>query len=335
MAALSTGLMIRAFTPWSIRFLICVACLPASPLAEIGPTSCTLYFFAAAFSNATYELQKSVLYPASETPTLMPAARWAWARPAASAVVARTRTSPMATSPLLGRIFTFSLPSCGYSRLFLEPARAVRERELGQRLRADLDAVARRRRSEVAAADDPDRVDEVLVQVVDELAYAGFERRADRDEVEHGHVLGVLAEPDAAGVGAHRHAELRREQHDREHLVHAAEAAAVELARVDRAELEQLLEHDPVLHVLARRDADRGDRVADPLVAEHVVRAGRLLDPPRVDLREPSNRLDRLLDAPHLVRVEREPVVGADRVADEPGAANVALHVAADLELDV
>ena len=60
-AALSTGLMISAFTPWSISVLICVACFPASPSAEIGPTRLTLYFPAAAFSKATYELQKSVL----------------------------------------------------------------------------------------------------------------------------------------------------------------------------------------------------------------------------------------------------------------------------------
>jgi hypothetical protein len=63
--------MISALTPWSISVLICVACLPASPLAEIGPTRLTLYLPAAAFSNATYELQKSVLYPASETPIVM------------------------------------------------------------------------------------------------------------------------------------------------------------------------------------------------------------------------------------------------------------------------
>ena len=75
----------------------------------------------------------------------------------------------------------------------------------------------------------------MLVQVVDELADAVLERRADRDVVEHRHVLHVLAEPDAAGVRADGHAELRREQDDREHLVDAAEPAAVELADVDRA----------------------------------------------------------------------------------------------------
>src|SRR6185437_267538 len=75
-AALSTGLMISAFTPCEMSVRICVACLPASPSDEIGPTSDTPYFVAAAFSNATYELQKSVLYPASDTPILMLVPFW-------------------------------------------------------------------------------------------------------------------------------------------------------------------------------------------------------------------------------------------------------------------
>jgi hypothetical protein len=53
--------MISALTPSEMSVRICVACLPASPSDEIGPTSETPYFVAAAFSKATYELQKSVL----------------------------------------------------------------------------------------------------------------------------------------------------------------------------------------------------------------------------------------------------------------------------------
>ena len=45
------------------------------------------------------------------------------------------------------------------------------------------------------------------------------------------------------------------------------------------ARLQQLLEHDAVLHVLAGRDAHRGDAPRDGGVAEDVVGAGRLLDP--------------------------------------------------------
>jgi hypothetical protein len=86
---------------------------------------------------------------------------------------------------------------------------------------------------------------------------------------------------------------------------------------------------------LAGRDANRRDRVADALVSEHVVGARRLLDPPWVDLLEPPHRADRLLDAPHLVRVEGEPVLRTDCLAYEPCATNVALEIPADLHLYV
>ena len=70
-------------------------------------------------------------------------------------------------------------------------------------------------------------------------------------------MLDELAEPDPAGVRADRHAELRREQEDGDHLVDAAQAAAVDLAEADRLRLEELLEHDAVVHVLAGGHADR------------------------------------------------------------------------------
>ena len=74
----------------------------------------------------------------------------------------------------------------------------------------------------------------MLVQVVDPLDDAVLERAADGDVVEEREVLDVLAEADAARVRADRDAELRRQQQHRDRLVHAADAARVELADVDR-----------------------------------------------------------------------------------------------------
>ena len=48
----------------------------------------------------------------------------------------------------------------------------------------------------------------------------------ERDVVEHRQVLDVLAQSDAARMRADRHAELRRHQQHREHLVDAAQPAA-------------------------------------------------------------------------------------------------------------
>src|SRR5262245_2178320 len=77
---------------------------------------------------------------------------------------------------------------------------------------------------QIAAIADHDRSDEVLVQMIDELDDAAVRGPRDGNEVEHRQVLDGLAQPDAAGVGADGHAELRGEQEDREVLVDAGHA---------------------------------------------------------------------------------------------------------------
>ena len=110
----------------------------------------------------------------------------------------------------------------------------------------------------VPATLDTHRRGEVLVEVVDVLDPSVLERAADGDEVEHGEMLHHLAQADAAGVRAHRHAELGRQEQDGEVLVHAADPAGVDLDDVDRLGLQQLLEDHTVLHVLAGCDRESG-----------------------------------------------------------------------------
>ena len=90
------------------------------------------------------------------------------------------------------------------------PLLAVGEAEPGERLRPHLGAVAGRRRHDVAGVADDDRVEEVLVEVVDVLDHPTLERAADADVVEDREVLDELAQADAAGVRADRDAELGR-----------------------------------------------------------------------------------------------------------------------------
>src|SRR5204863_106319 len=78
--------------------------------------------------------------------------------------------------------------------------------------------------------------------------------RPHRHEVERREVLDELAEPNAARVRAHRHAELGGEQQHRDDLVHTAQPAGIDLAVVQAAGLQELLEHDPVVTVLAGGD---------------------------------------------------------------------------------
>ena len=67
-----------------------------------------------------------------------------------------------------------------------------------------------------------------------------------------------------------------------EHLADARETTRVYLTDVYRLRLEQLLEHHPVMRVLARRDADsvRLERATDRSVPEDVIRSRRLLNEP-------------------------------------------------------
>ncbi len=194
---------------------------------------------------------------------------------------------------------------------------------------------ARRSRRHVGTALDVRRHDEVLVQVVDVLDHATLTAAADGDEVEHGKVLHGLAEADAAGMRADRHAELRGEQQVRDVLVDAAHADGVDLHDGDGIGLQQLLEDHPVLRVLAGGDADGGDAAGDLGVAEDVVGTGGLLDPGRVELREGVHPLDRLGDLPALVGVDRDREIRSAHLARLAEAADVVVEVCTDLELDL
>ena len=129
--------------------------------------------------------------------------------------------------------------------------------ELVQGLGFHLGGVAGGSWRDVAAALDLHGIDEVLVEVIHVLQDPVLERGADTDVVEDGEVLDVLAQSDAAGVRADGYAELRRHQEHGDDLVDAAEAAGVYLAERDGISLQELLEKDAVLAVLARGDADR------------------------------------------------------------------------------
>jgi hypothetical protein len=159
------------------------------------------------------------------------------------------------------------------------PLGAVGKPQRFDRRRVHLDRVARRLGHHVRAVAHLRRVQEVLVQVVGVLGGAVGERAADAQVVDDRDVLHVLAQPDAAGVRAHRHATGRGQQQHRQHLVEPAEATRVDLRVVDRLGLQQLLEDQPVGRVLTGGDAHRAHAAADGCVTEHVVGVRRLLDP--------------------------------------------------------
>lgn len=185
------------------------------------------------------------------------------------------------------------------------PGQAVREFVANERFRFHLDAVAWLRRWDVMTAAHGHRIQEVFMEVVYVFDDTIFRRATDGDVIEDGKVLDVFAQADASGVRTNRDAKLRGEQEHRENFVHTAKSGSIDLAESNGVGLHELLEHDPVLAMLARghTDAERLQFTGDGGVTEHIVRAGRLLDPPRFEGCEVFHPGDGLRHVPDLIRV--------------------------------
>ena len=172
----------------------------------------------------------------------------------------------------------------------------------------------------------------MLVQVVDPLDHPAVPGPGQRDVIEHGQVLDELAQPDAAGVRADRHAELGREEQVGQVLVNPGDPAGVDLHHIDRPGLEQLLEDDPVGHVLAGRHPDGLDALPDRGGAEDVPGAGRLLDPGRAQLGQLAHPGDSGRHVPHLVGVDGDADLLAHRRAGQGQAPPIVGELGAHLE---
>src|SRR5438094_7244699 len=66
-------------------------------------------------------------------------------------------------------------------------------------------------------------------------------------------------------------------------------------------------------------------------MAEYIVRAGRLLDPPGFKLGQAPHIADRLLDIPDLVGIHHELSLPTDFLTENAGTANICLNIAAYL----
>ena len=98
-----------------------------------------------------------------------------------------------------------------------------------------------------------------------------------------GDVLGIFAQSDPAGVRTDRLAEFGREQQHREHFIQASEPAGVRLYDVDGIAGHELFEYDAILSVLTRGDPDGAHGARDLRMAENVIGADGLLDPPGIE----------------------------------------------------
>ena len=111
----------------------------------------------------------------------------------------------------------------------------------------------------------------MFVKMIDVLDDAILKRGANRYVVDQRKVLDIFTQTNAAGMRAHGYAELRRHQHHRKHFVHAAEPAAIYLAKADSAGLQELFEDHSILAVFSGGDANWRDGLRDFRVAQNII----------------------------------------------------------------
>src|SRR5690242_11062969 len=107
-------------------------------------------------------------------------------------------------------------------------------------------------------------------------------------------MLYIFTEAYAARMGADRNIEFRGQQDNGKVLIHAGNAAAVELQHIDGLRLEKLLEHDAVGDVLPSCDANPGHLATNSRMAQDVIRTGGLFHPPRSKFRQLASARNRL-----------------------------------------
>ncbi len=159
------------------------------------------------------------------------------------------------------------------------------------------------------------------MEVVDVLDHPAVERAADRDVVDHGQVLDELAQPDAAGMGADRDAELGGHQQDRDDLVHARRGGHASIWQIAIASawnsclnMTRLWTCSPVA---TRIGATARAIAAWPRMSSGLVGSSIQYGSNSAQLGHPG---DRLVDVPALVGVDRHHRVRADLLADDPRA---------------
>src|SRR5229473_4461612 len=151
------------------------------------------------------------------------------------------------------------------------PCLAIWELVVIKRVSLHLNAVSRLKRRQIVTVSDRNGKDKVFVKMIDILDNAILKRGANRYVVDQRKVLNIFAQTNAASMRAHRYAELCRHQHHRKHFVHAAEPAAIYLAKADGAGLQELFEDHSILAVFSGGDANWRDGLRDFRVAQNIV----------------------------------------------------------------
>lgn len=187
----------------------------------------------------------------------------------------------------------------------------------------------------VGAIADDAGIFKMLVEMIDEFDALAVFFGTDGDVVDHGEVLYIFAQANAAGMRPDREVVFSGHQLNSEDFVQSSETASVNLNDVNGVIGDELFEEDAVLAAFACRDFDRGDVFTDGTVSENVIGAGRLLDEKRACEGEGVDPGDRFVNLPDLIGINHDVCVVAEFFADDGEAPNVIVKVSSDFDFCV
>lgn len=210
-------------------------------------------------------------------------------------------SDPFFTPPTQGKRLNLDTLQDRLCLVTLPPAtRAAREAEEIHTLELHLNTIPSLHGSLVVTTLDDRWVLEMLMQMIDILK--DTELSTDTDIVNGTQMLSVLWESHTTRMGHDGNVELLSHEEHGEDFIHATHAAGVNLADVNGAGGEELLEDHAVLAHFSGGDADsvRAECVTNGFVAENVVWRSGLLDEPWLELFEVLHVFDGFWDGPDL-----------------------------------
>src|SRR5579883_942488 len=148
-------------------------------------------------------------------------------------------------------------------------------------------------------------------------------------------MLDVFTQSNAAGMWADGNTKLCRQQQNRKYFVDTTQAAGIDLTEADRLGLQELLEDDTILYMFAGCHADRSNGMRNACMTKHIVRAGRLFNPPGIDLRQQLHIGDGFFHLPHLVRVNHQLCVRTNLAPQQASPSDVVPNVRTYLQLEM
>ena len=187
----------------------------------------------------------------------------------------------------------------------------------------------------VGAIADNAGIFKMLVEMIDEFDALAVFFGTDGDVVDHGEMLHIFTQANAAGMRPDGEIVFGGHQLNCEDFVQSSETAGVNLNDVNGVIGDELFEEDAVLAAFACRDLDRGYVFTDGTVSENVIGAGGLFDEEGAGEGEGIDPGNSFVDLPDLIGVDHDVCIVAEFFTDDGEAPNVIVKVSSDFDFCV